>query len=308
VNPTPRQLQVFEAVARCQSYTRAARELFLTQPAVSMQIGQLETAIGLPLFEQIGKKIYLTDAGRELQVYGRRLAQLMGELEEVMEGFKGVKRGRLAISVATTANHFATRILADFSKRYSGLALRLDVTNRESLLRQLQNNECDLVIMGQPPEEEGLKAEPFLPNPLMVIASVQHPLATMRKIPLARLADETLLVRESGSGTRGAAQRFFKQHGIRIRLGMELRSSEAIKQAVEAGLGIAVVSWHTVELELQASRLAVLDVEGFPIKRHWYLAQNRDKRLAPAAKAFKDYVLKYARKYVSLPGRDEDGD
>lgn len=266
-----------------------------------MQIKQLETVVGLPLFEQIGKKIYLTDAGREMQAYARRLAQLLGELEEVMEGFKGVRRGRLAVSVVTTANHFATRILADFASRYSGLSLRLDVTNRESLLRQLQRNECDLVIMGQPPEAEGLAAEAFLPNPLVVIAHASHPLASMRQIPLARLADETLLIRELGSGTRGAALRFFKSNAIRINLGMELRSSEAIKQAVEAGLGIAVVSLHTLELELAAQRIAVLDVEGFPIERHWYLVQNKDKRLAPAAKAFRDFVIKYAEHHGRLP-------
>src|SRR5688500_14563873 len=171
MNLTLRQVQVFEAAARCGSFTRAAAELYLTQPAVSMQIKQLEVNLGLPLFEHLGKRTYLTAAGHEFLAYSRRLTALLHEMEEVMEGFKGIRRGRLLVSVATTANHFATRMLAEFARRYEGLSLRLDVSNRESLLKQLENNECDLVIMGQPPDREDVEAVPFLANPLVVIGS-----------------------------------------------------------------------------------------------------------------------------------------
>ena len=198
---TLRQLKVFESVARNTNFTRAAEELHLTQPAVSMQIKQLEEGVGLPLFEQIGKKIYLTEAGNEMYHYSKSIAQLLDEADEVIEDMKGVHRGRLTISVASTANYFATRLLAAFSRRFEGISFSLDVTNRESLLRQLDTNERDLVIMGKPPEELGLDAEPFMENPLVVIAPPDHPLVGKKNIPLERLQDESFVVREHGSGT-----------------------------------------------------------------------------------------------------------
>lgn len=298
---TFRQLKVFESVARNGSFTRAAGELHLTQPAVSMQIKQFEENLGLPLFEHLGKKIYLTEAGREMYNYSRQIAQLMDEAEAVIEDIKGVQRGGLAISVATTANHFATRLLADFAKRYTGVTFSLDVTNREALLQQLEHNERDLVIMGQPPENEDLIAEPFLQNPLVVIAPPDHPLTQEIQIPLERLMQDSFVVREQGSGTRGAAERFFADHGVRFPMGMEMSSNEAIKQAVEAGLGLAVVSIHTLEVELEAHRLAILNVAGFPLKRHWFIVQRKGKRLSPVAQAFRQFVLDEAERFVAVP-------
>lgn len=297
-NTTLRQLRVFEAVARHLSYTRASEELFLTQPAVSMQIKQLEGSVGLPLFEQIGKRIYLTEAGGELYHYSRTIAQQLAEAETVLEELKGIKRGRINISVASTANYFAPQLLAIFSKRFETVTVSLDVTNRETLVRQLATNEKDMVIMGLPPRGTDLVAEVFMENPLVVIAPPNHPLTQENKIPLARLQQETFLVREQGSGTRIAMERFFTQKNIRITTGMEMNSNEAIKQAVQAGLGLGIVSIHTVALELEVKRLTVLNVESLPIMRHWYIVHRQGKRLSPIAQAFKDFILSEAEQLL----------
>jgi len=299
MNVTFRQLRVFEAVARHLSYTQAAQELHLSQPAVSMQIKQLEENVGLPLFEQIGKKIYLTEAGHEMFHYSRSIAGQLAEAEEVIQQLKGVHRGHLDIAVASTANYFATRLLAAFAHRYPDTTFSLDVTNRASLLRQLEDNTRDLVIMGKPPADMSLVAESFMDNPLVVVAPPDHPLAGEPNIPFERLARETFVVREAGSGTFIAMERFFEEHGIELATGMELTSNEAIKQAVEAGLGLGIVSIHTLELELEARRLVVLDVEHFPILRHWYVVHREGKRLSPVAQAFRAFVLDEAAGFVS---------
>jgi len=296
---TLRQLKVFEAVARNLNYTQAAQELHLTQPAVSMQIKQLEESVGLPLFEQMGKQTYLTEAGREMYHYCRAISQQLSEAEEVIEQLKGVKRGHLDVSVASTANYFATRLLASFINHFPEVSFSLDVTNRATLLRQLEQNDKDIVIMGRPPEDRNLETEAFMENPLVVIAPPDHPLASQSKIPLKRLEEEAFVVREPGSGTFIAMERFFTQHGIKLKTGMEMTSNEAIKQAVEAGLGLGIVSIHTLELELETGRLVVLDMVDFPILRHWYVVHRRSKRLSPVAQAFKDFVLSEAGKMIS---------
>lgn len=300
MNVTLRMLRVFESVAKHLNFTRAAEELHLSQPAVSMQIKQLEDVVGLPLFEHLGKRVYLTDAGKECFHYARSLSQLLEEMESVLTGLKGVQRGRLDIAVASTANYFGTRLLAAFSQRHPHSSYRFDVTNRETLLQQLQNNEKDLVIMGQPPEEMDLVAEPFMENPLVVIAPKGHALAGVRRIALARLSEEPFVVRERGSGTRIAMERFFELRAVKLTTSMELTSNEAIKQAVQAGLGLGIVSVHTLELELETERLVVLDVEGFPIARHWYVVFRKGKRLSPIATAFKDFVLADAHAVLGL--------
>lgn len=299
---TLHQLKVFESVARLLSYTRAAEELHLSQPAASMQIKQLEDNIGLPLFERLGKKIFLTEAGRELFHYSRTIAQQLTEATAVIEELKGIKRGKLVVSVASTANYFSTRLLATFNERIKGLTVSLDVTNRENLLRQLESNETDLVIMGRPPEGLDLEAEPFMDNPLVVIAAPDHPFAKRKRIPLADLQGETFVVRESVSGTRIAMERFFNEKGIRLTTGMVMKSNEAIQQAVQAGLGLGIVSLHTLELELKTKRLVVLNVESFPIMRQWYIVHRKGKRLSPVAQAFKSFVLKEAVSLWRMPG------
>ena len=288
---TLRQLRVFEAVARHLSYTRASQELHLSQPAVSMQVRQLEEAVGIPLFEKLGKRTELTEAGREVYNYSRTINRSLAELEEVMQSLKGVSSGRLNIAVASTVNYFAPRLLAVFHQRYPGISPRLDVTNRETLVRLLESNAVDLALMGLPPTEVEVDSEAFMDNPLVVIAPPGHPLAGAPRIPLAWLADETFVMREPGSGTRQAMERFFKEQGVAIRHGMQMTRNEAVKQAVRSGLGLSVVSLHTIELELETGRLRVLDVEGFPLARQWHLVYRRGKRLSPAARAFRDFVV-----------------
>ena len=300
---TLRQLEVFSAVARNKSFTRAAEVLHLSQPGVSMQIKQLESNIGLQLFEHVGKQIFLTQAGDEMFSYSQDIHHILNEAESVIEELKGVQSGKLAISVATTASHFATRLLAAFSQRYEGVTISLDITNRASLSDQLDNNEPDLVIMGQPPEGVDVVSETFMENPLVIIAPANHPFAIEKNISLKHFEDEHFVVRESGSGTRSAIQRFFDLHGVSFHTGIEMSSNEAIKQAVEAGLGLGIVSIHTLELELETGRLVILDVEDFPIMRHWHIVQRTGKRLSPVAIAFKQFVLEEAEQFIRLPNK-----
>ena len=291
---TLRQLKVFESVARNLSFSRAAEELYLTQPAVSMQIKQLEDSVGLPLFEQLGKKVYLTDAGRELYHYSRTISQQLADMELALEELKGLDRGKLNISVVSTANYFAPHLLAKFCQRYSGVTVSLNVSNRETVLRHLADNVTDLAIMGQPPDGLDIATESFMENPLVVIAPPTHPLCALQRIPVKRLEQETFLVREAGSGTRSAMERFFSEHDISINKGMETDTNEAIKQAVQAGMGLGIMSLHTAELELETERLKILDVEGFPIMRHWHVVHRKHKRLSSAARAFREFLLKEA--------------
>lgn len=295
MNITLRQLQIFESVAQHLSYTRAAEFLFLSQPAVSMQIKQLESEIGIPLFERMGKKLFLTEAGDELLIYARNISQQLVELDDVMNEMRGSERGRLTIAVATTANYFALKLLGEFYKRFSGANISLDVTNRASLLGHMTENTVDMVIMGQPPEGMDVEATSFLDNPLVVIAPKGHPLSSQKDIPLSVLQQETFIMREHGSGTRIAMERFFKQRGYSISSVMEMSSNEAINQAVEAGLGLGIVSHHTLELELALNRLEVLDVESFPIMRHWYLVHRKGKRFTSLMAAFKNLVTEDAK-------------
>jgi len=305
---TLRQLKVFESVARNLSFSRAAEQLYLTQPAVSMQIKQLEGNIGLPLFEQMGKRIYLTDAGRELYHYSRAIAQQLADMELALDELKGVSRGKLNIAVVSTANYFAPHLLAKFCQRYSGVTVSLSVSNRETVLRQLADNETDLAIMGQPPEGADIVAESFMENPLVVIAPPDHPLCKARRIPVKKLEQEIFLLRETGSGTRSAMERFFAEHQIKLNKGMETDTNEAIKQAVQAGMGLGIMSLHTAELELETKRLIVLDVQGFPIVRHWHVVHRENKRLSSVAQAFREFLLKEAPGLMPGAARGKKGE
>lgn len=301
MNITFRQLKIFEAVASHLSYTRASEALHLTQPAVSMQIKQLENNVGLSLFEQLGKKIFLTGAGIEFRRYSSAIGLQLEELEQVVDEIKGLRRGRLTIAVASTANYFLPRLLAAFCLRHGDVTLSLDVTNREQLLKCLEENRADLVIMGQPPEGMDLVVERFMENPLVVIASPEHPLAKEKNIPLDKLREETFLLREQGSGTRSAMERYFKANKLELSSSLEMSSNEAIKQGVEAGLGLGLVSLHTLEMELSLKRLVILDVKKFPIMRNWYIVYRSGKRLSVVAQAFQGFVKQEAANILSLP-------
>jgi len=295
---TLRQLEILEAVARCGSFSRASGELHLTQPAVSMQVKQLEAGLGLPLFEHIGKQIRLTEAGRETLKSAQLIARELANLEQALADLQGLKGGTLTVSAASTASVFAARLMARFRALYPEVQLSLNVVNRETLLRHLTENRIDLALMGKPPEDLGLHARPFMDNPLVVIAATSHPLEGRRNIPLARFIEEPLIGREQGSGTRGALAAFLAEHGLPFNTAMEMNKNEAIKQAVEAGLGVGVVSLHTVQAEIASGQLCVLDVKGFPLKRKWYLVQREGRRPSPAAQAFTEIVLKDAERLM----------
>ncbi len=300
MNITLRQLKVFESVARRLSFTRAAEELYLTQPAVSMQIKQFEEAVGLPLFERLGKKIYLTRAGDELYRLSRTISQQIEEAEQIIEELKGTEGGKLVVAVASTVHYFAIRLLAEFCALYPKVRVNFKVTNRKGLLQLLDENEADIVLMGQPPDESDFLAEPFMENPLVVIAAPNHPLAGRRGIRLDELRQETFLMREQGSGTRTSVERFFADKSIVITTSMEMNTNGAIKQGVEVGLGLGIVSVHTVEREMEDGRLVLLDVEHFPIIRQWYQVHRTGKRLSAAGRAFKEFVRQEARRFVKV--------
>lgn len=301
MNITLRQLKIFEAVARHLSFTKASEELHLTQPAVSMQIKQLEQEIGLPLFEQVGKRIFLTEAGIELGHYSRGVATLLAEAKQIFEEMRGLKQGHLNICVASTANYFIPRLWAAFRQRLPHVNVSLEVTNRAGLLQAFEDNRADLVIMGQPPETLDVVAEVFMPNPLVVIAPPHHALCRARAIPLEQLKTETFLVREPGSGTRSLMERVFAEKQLELVMPIEMNSTEAIKQGVEAGLGLALLSLHTLEMELALQRLEVLDVQGFPVLRNWYIVHRSGKRLTQVAQAFKEFVLTETQHVVRVP-------
>ena len=272
-----------------------------------MQVKLLEGSLGAPLFEQLGKRIHLTEAGQEVLGYARSITQQLDELEGVLNRIKGLGGGRLRISVASTANYFIPTLLGTFSRRYPQVTVSLDVTNRETLLRQLTENSIDLAIMGQPPAGLDVEAQTFMENPLVIVAPPGHLLARQAKIPLARLQDEVFLVREPGSGTRIAMERFFAERDMHLKTGMEVGSNEAIKQSVQAGLGLGLLSRATIEQELSLKRLAVLDVADFPIMRHWYVVHRRGKRLSAAADAFKQFMLKEAATLLTTGAGDKPG-
>ena len=290
-NATLRQLQVFEAVARNLSFARAAEELHLTQPAVSLQIKQLAQHAGLPLFEQMGKKIYMTEAGREMLAYSHTIMQRIKEAEEVFAALRGASNGQLNIAVVSTAKYFAPQLLAAFRKRHPNASVKLAVNNREFTVRQLLDNETDLAIMGRPPAEVETIAESFARHPLGIIAAPDHALAHKRRTPLKRLVNETFILREKGSGTRAAMETLFSERDFVYQASMEISSNETIKQAVIAGMGISFLSLHTVGLELSSKRLIALDIAGLPVMRNWFVIHRVQKRLSPLAQEFKTFLL-----------------
>jgi DNA-binding transcriptional LysR family regulator len=297
-NVTLRQLRVFAAVARNLSFTRAARELHLTQPAVSQQVKQLEEEVGLPLFEHIGRKVHLAPAGVELLRYTDQAIELLRQAGETLAAMRGLKRGVLKLGAVSTAKYFAPSLLSTFRPAYPEVSIQFAVGNREEIIHQLAANEIDLVIMGRPPRELETIAEPFAKHPLVIIASPTHPLATKRRIKLSQLATESFLIREVGSGTRASMERVFRDRGVPIQVSMEVSSNETIKQAVMANMGISFISSHTVGLEIASGKLIVLDVVGLPLIRDWYVIHLRDKRLAPIPAAFRAFLLEQGARII----------
>ncbi|CAG9932865.1 RuBisCO operon transcriptional regulator [Candidatus Nitrotoga arctica] len=296
---TIRQLKIFDAVARHLSHSRAAKELYLSQPAVSMQIKQVEHSVGLPLFDRVGKQIHLTEAGQEMLHYTRNIAQQLEEMDAMFSEMKGLEHGRLNISAVSTASYFMPQLLAKFIQQHPKISVSLHVANRDAVIRLLADNSADLAIMGQPPEGTDMLSQQFMQNPLVVIAALHHPLTKVRNIKPKQLAQEVFLLREQGSGTRGVVERYFASHHLKLPTHMEMDTNEAIKQSVQAGMGLGIISLHGIELELEIKRLQVLSVDHFPIMRHWHIVQRKSKRLSTAAHVFNQFLLNEAESLAS---------
>lgn len=288
---TLRQLKVFEAVARLLSYSRAAEELHLTQPAVSTQIRTLEGHVGLPLFEQFGKKVYLTPGGAELLYFSRAIIAQFRDAEEALAQFKGIEGGRLNVAVISAGDYFFPRLLVEFARRHPGVKLNLTVHNRAELLDLMGSNQADLAIMVRPPRELDTVNASFAPHPYVIVAAPDHHLAGKRAISMDVLMREPFVVREKGSDTWNSMEDGFGAHLKRLNVALEIKSTETIKQAVIAGMGVGFLSAHTIGLELQAGSLVVLDVVGFPVMLDWYVVHRQHKRLPPVALAFKQFLL-----------------
>jgi DNA-binding transcriptional LysR family regulator len=290
-NVTVRQLRVFAEVARQLSFARAAAELHLTPPAVTMQVKELESQVGLPLFDRKGRQIALTTVGEYVLSYVRRVLALLKDAEDAVARFKGLQGGTLTVGMVSTAEYFVPRLLARFRTEHPGIDVRLRLGNREQLVQLMQRNEVDLAIMGRPPKEWATRAEPFAMHPHVLVTAIDHPFTRMDRVPAQALAHEGFIVRESGSGTRAALEEYIREHHLDMRVVMEMSSNESIKQAVMAGMGVSLLSLHTIALERRQGLIATPDVEGLPVVRRWHVVNNLAKTLSPAAEAMRYFVL-----------------
>jgi DNA-binding transcriptional LysR family regulator len=299
-NVTLRQLRVFAAAARHSSFGKAAEELHLTPPAVSMQIRELEEQVGLPLFDRSGRQVELTVTGEYLLVYAKKVIATLKDAEDAIARFRGLKSGRLVIGMVSTAKYFVPRLLARFRKEHPAIEATLAVGgNREQLVALLRANEVDLAIMGRPPREFATRAEPFAIHPHAIVTPPDHPLLAVGHAPARLLANYEFLIREPGSGTRAAMEGFFAEHHLHPRIAMEMPSNETIKQAVMAGMGISFLSLHTIGIERRAGLISIPDVEGLPVLKRWYVVHTLAKSLSPAAEAFRYFVLEEGERFLA---------
>ena len=307
LNVTLRQLRVFAAAARHLSFARAAEELHLTAPAVSMQIKELESVLGLSLFDRSGRTITLSTPGEYFLLHTRRVLAALKDAEDTVARLKGVQSGKLTLGIVSTAKYFVPRMLAEFQREHPAVEFRLEVGNRQSLVDQLQKKQVDLAIMGRPPRELDTRAEPFAPNPLVMVAAPQHPLARLSSVPPSLLANEVFLVREVGSGTRAAMDIFFREKKIHPAVTMEMPSNETIKQAVMANMGVSFLSLDTMRLEVGAGLIKLLEVDGLPLMRLWHIVNMPAKVLSPAAEAFRYFVLEHGREIMAAGEKPHGG-
>jgi DNA-binding transcriptional LysR family regulator len=291
---TFKQIQTFLEVARQGSVSKAAERLFVTQPAVSMQIKQLEEAFGLALLEPMGRNIRLTDAGQVFLTHATTAMGQFKDLEALMAEHIGLKRGRIDLAVVSTAKYFIPMLLVRFNKLFTGIDVRLYIDNRENVLGMLSRFEVDLVVMGRAPSHLECQAIAFATNPMAIVSAPDHLLSRRKKLSFSVLGDYHFVVREEGSGTRAAMQRLFDSHQTPLNVVMEVPSNETIKQAVMAGMGLSFLSLRTVRHELATGRLALVDIEGMPQVNHWYVTHLSSKKLSPAALAFKDFLVEQA--------------
>ncbi|MCB5205805.1 LysR family transcriptional regulator [Methylovorus mays] len=291
MNVTFRQLRLLLALADTGSVTAAARRMHITQPTASMQLKELASTVGLPLFEVIAKKIHMTEVGLELANSARIMAAEWETFEQKVMALKGVTRGRLKIAVVSTAKYFVPRVLGSFCQRYPEIDIALEVLNREGVIERLEKNMDDMYIMSRPPLHIEIEDEVFMPNPLVIIANKAHPLAHQPHITLDQLSQDRFILREMGSGTRMACDMHFKDMKFTPNIRLELGSNEAIKEAVASDLGIGVISIHAIHDYPHQTDITVLDVTGFPIHANWHIVTSKGKKLSPIASIFHDELL-----------------
>lgn len=296
---TLRQLEIFCEAARQPSFSAVAENLSLTQPAISMQIRQLEGAVGLALFEKSGRRKMLTEAGARMFEHASRILGEVHDTEQSLLALKGLESGSITVGLVSTANNFAPRLLAAFSQLHPGIEVRFVVGNREALVSLLKENRTDLAVMGRPPAEIETVAEALADNPHVIVAPTTHALCGQKKIALQRLRGETFLQRESGSGTRGVMEELFRAHRFKPQRILSLGSNETVKQSVMAGLGLSVLSLHTLSLELRSGEIVCLDVVGLPLQRTWHVVHLRRRPLSPAASAFRRFLIEQTQRYLS---------
>lgn len=292
MNITFRQLRLFLALADTGSVSGAARAMHVTQPSASMQLKEIAEALGMPLYERVGKKIYLTQAGLELERTARNIQQTWAAFEQTMDACKGLTRGHLRIAVVSTAKYFMPRLLGAFCKKHPEIDVALEILNRDGVVQRLRDNRDDLYIMSMPPHDLDLFDEVFMPNPIVVIAPANDPLAKQNRIALKDLSAQRFILREQGSGTRMAADQHFKRHAFKPTVRLELGSNESVKEAVAGGLGIGVVSQHALHGHQRENGVRIVAVQGFPLPSAWHLVHPAGKRLSPVANAFRQHMLK----------------
>lgn len=289
------QLATFQVVAKHCSYVRAAEELHFSQPAVSAQIRQLEESLGVKLFDKIGRKTHLTQAGEELYLYSQKIFSLIDETLDTMESLRSPYYGRLSVGADTTVGTYVIpKFLGKFRQMYPEVEITLEVFNHNYLAEALVSNRIDMGIMGRVPNDIPVFVAPFAANELVIVAPPTHRLANCERIPLTDLAREHFLMREMGSGTRAALEAVFHEAGLPLQVSMQVGNNSAIKQGVQAGLGIALISRVALDMELETNRLVMLDVEGFPVMRQWRLLHLKEKNLSATARAFKLFLLQHA--------------
>ncbi len=289
------QLATFQVVAKHCSYVRAAEELHFSQPAVSAQIHQLEESMGVKLFDKIGRKTHLTQAGEELYMYSQKIFSLIDETLDTMKTLASPHSGRLSVGADTTVGTYVIpNLLGKYRQLYPKVEITLEVINPTPLMDELVNNRIDMAFMSKIPVDAPVFSAPFARNELVIVAPPTHRLAGCGRVPFAELAREHFLLRELGSGTRAALENAFREAGYPLQISMQVGNNSAIKQGVAAGLGIALISHVALEMELETNRLVILDVEGFPIVRQWLLVHLKEKNLSAAAQAFKSFILQHS--------------
>ncbi len=294
MNISFRQLKLLIAVAEHRSITGAANACHITQPTVSMQLKAMSDEVGLPLYEVIGKQVFLTAAGQAVVQSARTIRDEFDYLQQTISAMKGHTEGRLRVAIASTAKYFVPRMLGNFYKQFPNIDIAFEVLNRDGVVNRLKSNADDLYIMSIPPEDLDLERHRFLDNPLVVIAAADHPLAQKKRIKRKDLASELFVLREAGSGTRLACNAYFAEHQFQPKVRLELGSNEAIKQAVAGGLGLAIISKHALHQDVHAEGLKILAVENFPIHSNWWIIYPKGKRLSPIAKVFFEHLQDWA--------------